>query len=74
MKMMSAVKDISAKILDDSTSAIDSILKMHKLIEHVANRIEALKTKGIRHAVLERSASTYREMLLATDAALSIET
>jgi len=44
------------------------------LIEHVANRIEALKTKGIRHAALERSASTYREMLLATDAALSIET
>ncbi|KAE9018862.1 hypothetical protein PR003_g15467 [Phytophthora rubi] len=74
MEMISAVKGISAKLLDDSASTVDSILKMHKLIEHIDNRIEALKTKGICDAALERSATMYREKLLAMDAALCKET
>ncbi|KAE8889011.1 hypothetical protein PF005_g962 [Phytophthora fragariae] len=70
-EVVSTIKCIASKLLGNTASSVDSILKMHKLIEHVENRLATLKSEGRSDSTLENGAAVYRDKLLMMKANLS---
>ncbi|KAG6943247.1 hypothetical protein JG687_00018577 [Phytophthora cactorum] len=68
--MMATMKEITTKLLDDTSSSVDSILKMHKLIERVEPRFGNWKDNERNDAALERSLAVYRDKLLEMETKL----
>ncbi|KAG7377131.1 hypothetical protein PHYPSEUDO_012135 [Phytophthora pseudosyringae] len=52
-ELVVSVKTLTSKLVATAPSYVDDILKMHKLIEHVKARIEALRAKGDSTAMLK---------------------
>ncbi|KAG3140924.1 hypothetical protein PI126_g15742 [Phytophthora idaei] len=68
--MMATMKGITTKLLDSTSSSVDSILKMHKLTKHVELRVG---NKGRNDAALERSLVANRDKLLEMETRLCKE-
>ncbi|GMF52815.1 unnamed protein product [Phytophthora fragariaefolia] len=70
-ELVKSVKTLTSKLVAPASSCIDDILKMHRLIAHVEDRIETIKAKGGSTAMLKVSFSMYREKLCDMEIAFS---
>jgi hypothetical protein len=62
-ELVESVKALTSKIVESAPSSVDDILKRHQLIEHVEERIKAVRARGRSTTTLNVSLAIYREKL-----------